>query len=246
MPAGCAVAPQEEEPAADTELTATPAFVNHDPGVEFQAPACWYPQGNRWALCPGYERKNRLARATRMPDLPRPTRTRRRADALFALGQYHAAQGDRAQAIAMFDRVLSSAPDTAMALAERGRVLFENGDHVQALELYRKALSSEPWNVTSHVNVGMFLAATGRMEEAAGLARSAARPRCRERVAAQRERTTRDRRRAWRRRGATPSRGPSAAVRNGRGDRNRTCNLRFWRPALCLIELLPCKPRRGD
>jgi len=95
-------------------------------------------------------------------------------DALFSLGQYHEAKGDGAQAIAMFERILSNAPETAMAIAERGRVLFDRGDHVQALELYREALSYEPWNVTFHINVGMSLAATGRMEEAATMARSAA------------------------------------------------------------------------
>ena len=74
----------------------------------------------------------------------------------------------------MFERILSNAPETAMAIAERGRVLFDRGNHAQALELYREALSYEPWNVTFHINVGMSLAATGRMEEAAVLARSAA------------------------------------------------------------------------
>ncbi|NIM01971.1 MAG: tetratricopeptide repeat protein, partial [Acidobacteria bacterium] len=96
-------------------------------------------------------------------------------DALFALGQYHQANGDRDRAVEMFDRILTNAPDTAMALAERGRVLFESGDAVAALEHYREALSQEPWNVTYHVNVGMSLAANGRMHEAAELARSAAR-----------------------------------------------------------------------
>ena len=30
---------------------------------------------------------------------------------------------------------------------------------------------------------------------------------------------------------------PNTCVNSGRRDRNRTCNLRFWRPLLCLIEL---------
>jgi Flp pilus assembly protein TadD len=36
-------------------------------------------------------------------------------------------------------------------------------------------MEREPWNVTFHINVGMSLAAAGRMEEAADMARSAAR-----------------------------------------------------------------------
>ncbi len=30
---------------------------------------------------------------------------------------------------------------------------------------------------------------------------------------------------------------PKPELKRGRWDRNRTCNLRFWRPLLCLIEL---------
>ncbi len=34
------------------------AYLIEREGKLFQAPACWYPQGDRWALCPGYELAN--------------------------------------------------------------------------------------------------------------------------------------------------------------------------------------------
>lgn len=90
----------------------------------------------------------------------------RHPGALHLLGMVLGAQGRMEEALASFQKVLSSAPGSADAHYNVGTALKELGRHEAAAAAYHSALAIEPGNPDTLSNLGIVLAQLGRIDEA--------------------------------------------------------------------------------
>lgn len=97
----------------------------------------------------------------------------RYTDARFNLASVQGARGEWETAAAEFKTVLTQRPDDAKALEHLGEVLLLWGDqnakakqHDEALKHYREALELRPGDAHLHGQIGMELAAQGKLDEA--------------------------------------------------------------------------------
>jgi tetratricopeptide (TPR) repeat protein len=86
--------------------------------------------------------------------------------ALGVLGQVYLQQNRVAEAAASFDRLLSIAPDSAIALRGLGQVNAMSGDTDAAVEHFERAVAIEPDNATGRFLLGYTLQLIGRADDA--------------------------------------------------------------------------------
>ena len=89
------------------------------------------------------------------------------APALNFLGASALAKGDLASAARYLDRAISSAPEFAMAHANRSRVYGAQGRADKALEAITRAIAGDPTSWGAHMERARLLEAAGRRRDAA-------------------------------------------------------------------------------
>ncbi len=91
----------------------------------------------------------------------------RSADDWFSLAlQCEAASGNRAEAIAAYERAIEIDPGHVDALINRGMLAYEQGDLRKAGQSFQKAVELAPDNPIARFNLGSVLEETGRLDEA--------------------------------------------------------------------------------
>jgi TolB-like protein/DNA-binding winged helix-turn-helix (wHTH) protein/tetratricopeptide (TPR) repeat protein len=82
------------------------------------------------------------------------------------LGQHYAQAGDRARAEAHFAKARELDPDDVLLLSMQAGHALSQGDPDQAVEYQSRAVTLDPLSAVQHNNLGSYLKAAGRYEEA--------------------------------------------------------------------------------
>jgi tetratricopeptide (TPR) repeat protein len=81
-------------------------------------------------------------------------------------GEVALTQGDPGLALSHFDEALRGAPDYVRVLLGKAAALERLGRAAEAGPVYRAALDADPWSTDVRLNYGVWLAVSGRGEEA--------------------------------------------------------------------------------
>ena len=82
------------------------------------------------------------------------------------LAQYYWDTGDRKTSYATFDRALALDPDDPLVSAFAGGTAMRNGDVKEAINRYRRMVARDPLSASYHANLGIFLQAADKLEDA--------------------------------------------------------------------------------
>jgi tetratricopeptide (TPR) repeat protein len=85
----------------------------------------------------------------------------------------HHRQGELAQAVEIYERILRRAPEHPDALHLLGVAAHQQGDHARAIELIGRAVAISPSEVSYHCNLGEAYRLSGQLQLAAGCMRTA-------------------------------------------------------------------------
>ena len=94
------------------------------------------------------------------------------ADPIDVALEHHRA-GRLAEAAAVYERILQSAPRHADALHLLGVIAYQAGDHDRAIDLIRRAIAVAPNHMQSHNMLGLALMRRGELDQAMGSFRNA-------------------------------------------------------------------------